>query len=78
MPISLRDIDNRDEDDRPYEATLTVEQAVGYLDGPLRRDTAGRAHERIDVAIDALRAGDVDRAADNVAALGIRLRKVDR
>jgi len=36
--ITLRDMDNRDGDGAPFEFIGTVGRAIGYIDGPLRKD----------------------------------------
>lgn len=35
---TLRDIDNRDDDWTPFEATGTLAELAGYIDGPLLAD----------------------------------------
>ncbi|MGJ3403238.1 hypothetical protein [Glutamicibacter sp. Je.9.36] len=36
--ITLRDMDNRDDAGAPFEFTDTTDQAIKYIDGPLRKD----------------------------------------
>jgi hypothetical protein len=62
--ITLRDVDNRDENGAPYEITVAHESVIGYLDGPLRRDlTEPDLHaDLIDAAIEHVRAGRIREA----------------
>lgn len=57
--ITLRDIDNRDDDGGPYEFSGTTDQICGYLDGPLRGDLRDASSVDVDSAIAAVRAADL-------------------
>lgn len=64
LTITLRDIDNRDDDGAPFEATGPAEQIIRYLDGALRNDLTFDADaSAIDDAIAAIRRGDIPRAS---------------
>ncbi len=72
--IRLRDIDNRGDDMAPYEFEGSTETVIGYLNGPLRRDSTPDAHHQIDEAIEFLKQGRVTEAA-KVIGLGIDLQE---
>lgn len=73
--ITLRDIDNRDEDGAPYEITVAHESVIGYLDGPLRRDLTDAVFgEDIDEAINHVRAGRLDAANKILNPMSVYLR----
>lgn len=75
---TLRDIDNRDDDEAPYEFTGTAEQIIGYLNGPLRSDlVATYDTSRLDSAIEAVRTGDLEAANEHLADMAVHLRRAD-
>lgn len=57
--ITLRDVDNRDENGAPYEITAAAESVAEYIGGPLRSDlTEAALHELdLDAAIEHVLAG---------------------
>lgn len=79
MEITLRDIDNRDDNGAPYEITTSVESVIGYLDGPLRRDLSDQeiGGPDIDEAIEHLRAGRIDEANALVNHMSVQLSAFD-
>lgn len=54
--LHLQDPDNRDDQGVGFEFTGTIDQVIGYLDGPLRRDVMERSVHFVDYAIALLRA----------------------
>ena len=64
--ITLRDIDNRDQDGAPFEFTGSADQVIAYIDGALRSDlTEPELHaDLLDEAIAHVRAGNL-RAANS-------------
>lgn len=60
--ITLRDVDNRDDNGAPFEFTGTREQIVGYLDGPLRGDLLDKGGDWLAEAIRLVTLGDVTSA----------------
>lgn len=72
--LTLRDIDNRDADGAPYEFTGTPTKLISYLNGPVRSDlSTPAAAGRLDAAIAALRAGDIDEANKQLGTLSIHI-----
>ena len=70
----LKDMDNRDEDQRPFEVKApTLAEFVGYVDGPLRSDVREEARESVDEAIDALRRENFPLAQQWLRELGVYL-----
>lgn len=70
--ITLRDVDNRDDDGTPYEFTGDTEQVSAYLDGPLRRDL--RDDTRLSEAIRLVRAGEIGGANEILRRMSVYLR----
>lgn len=79
MRIHLQDPDNRDDMGASYEFTGTVERAITYLDGPVRKDLrpgAVVAVEALDRAIQKLREGDLKAAIPAARRVGVYLSRV--
>lgn len=72
------DMDNRDDDNIPYEFTGDAEKVIRYLDGPVRRDSLPPSIAKLDAAIQALRAGDDSEAYGLAIGLGVYLFVVER
>lgn len=62
--VTLRDVDNRDDDGTPFVLEGTLEQAIAYLDGPVRRDALNGSEYLVDNVIAMLQAGDFYGAAN--------------
>lgn len=62
--VTLRDVDNRDADGAPFVLEGTLEQAIAYIDGPVRRDVVPGAEYRVDDVLAKLRADHFDVGAD--------------
>lgn len=70
----LRDMDNRDEYQRPFEVKApTLTELVGYVDGPVRGYVDEEDRDVVDEAIDALRRENFPMAQQWLRELGVYL-----
>lgn len=72
----LRDLDNRNDDEEPWETTSDqLAGFIGYVDGSLRSDMlTNNGREAVNEAIDALRREDFPLAEQRLRELGVYIR----
>lgn len=71
--VTLRDLCNQDDDGAPFVMSGTLEQAIAYLDGPVRRDTRAEDVQVVDAVVAELRSGQFDSGATGATRLGVEL-----
>lgn len=68
--LTLRDVDNRDENEAPHEITARIDDVIAYLDGPLRADVISPSRGVVDATIEHLRAGRIADAIETGKRVG--------
>lgn len=70
--IRLRDVDNRDDQNRPFVLRGSADDVIAYLEGPVRSDTRTRAGKHaIENGVAAIRRGDLQRANKHLRIVSI-------